>query len=140
MSISPPAALSRPDRFAILAILIAGSFGGAFIAGTGIITGLFRLLDPAGYPIQLLADIPVETGPGIVQAHGDSLIVNAEQLSAGPLWLLALSELALSLTIACVTTSFAYVLYRVVQHKPFHRTMQAAALVAGFAIAIGSLL
>lgn len=132
--------IGKTDRFAIWFILVAGMFGGGFIAGLGLINGIFRLNDPAHYPIALLAKIPVETGPGIVQAHGDNLIVNAESLSAGPLWLFAISDLILGITIGLVTASFAHVLYRIAQRKPFHRNMYLSVLVAGSAITIGGLL
>ena len=132
--------VSKADRLAIWSILVVGMFGGGFVAGLGLVTGVFRLIDPARYPIALLADIPVETGPGIAQAHGDGVLVNAEQLSAGPLWLLAAGDMTLGLVIGCVTASFAHVLYRVAQRKPFHSTMQVAVLVAGVAIAVGGLL
>lgn len=134
----PP--ISRVDRGVVTAVLIVGFFGGGFIAGLGVITGVFRVLDPGRYPVELLADIPLATGPGVIEAHGDRLLVRTETLSAGPLWLLAIADILLALTIACVTASLAYVLVRVLQRKLFHRTMQTAALVAGGAIAIGSML
>lgn len=132
--------IGKADRFAIWFVLIAGFFGGGFVAGLALITGVFRLLDPARYPIPLLGEMPAETGPGIAQARWESLVVNAEHLSAGPLWLLAGADVILGLTIGCVTASFAYALYRILQRKPFHRNMRTAALVAGSAIAIGGLL
>lgn len=132
--------IGRADRGAIYAILVVGVFLGGFVAGDGLIRGVFRLLDPAGYPIELIADIPVETGPGVVQAHGSTVVVSADGLSAGPIWLFAISDLIGALAIALVTVSFAYVLWRIAQRRPFHRTVQVAALVAGCAIALGSLL
>ncbi|MBL5973850.1 MAG: hypothetical protein D3X82_08825 [Candidatus Leucobacter sulfamidivorax] len=133
-------ALGRADRGIITAFLVIGVFGGGFIAGLGIVTGIFRVLDPSGAPIALLADIPLERGAGIVEAHGDRLLVTPETLSAGPLWLLAIADILLALTIGIVTASITFVLVRVLQRKLFHRTMQTALVAAGGTIAIGSLL
>jgi len=140
MTTTAPADVGRADRVAILLILAVGAFGGAFIAGLGIISAVLRLIDPARYPVTLLADIPIEAVPGIVQAHGDSIVVNADGLSTGTVWALAGGDFFLALTIGCVTFCFAYVLWRVAQRRPFHRTTQVAALVAGCAIALGSIL
>lgn len=128
------------DRVAIWAILIAGFFGGGFVAGLGLITGIFRLIDPAGFPVQLIADIPIDGGPGILAAHGNSLLVSTESLSAGPLWALAAADIVAAVATGCVAASFAFVLYRIVQRRPFHRSTQTSAIVAGCAIAFGSLL
>ena len=135
----PPSDIGRGDRVAVWIILIVGSFGGGVTAGLGIITGIFRLFDPARYPITLLADIPVQAGPGIVQAHGDSIVVHTDRLSGGPLWALATADVVAGIALGLVTASFAYVLSRVVGGKPFHRSMRAAALIAGSAIVFGSL-
>lgn len=132
--------VGRGDRIAIWAILGVGMFAGGLIAGLGIVNALFRLLDPARFPIDLLAHIPVDAGDGVVEAYGDSLVVTVETLSGGALWLLTLGDLITALTIALVTASLGNVLWRIAQRRPFHRTVQIAALVAGCAVAIGSLL
>ncbi|AYF97658.1 hypothetical protein [Protaetiibacter intestinalis] len=137
---SAPAEVSRVDRVAIWLILAIGALGGGFIAGLGFVTAVFRILDPARYPVSLLADVPVDGGPGIVQVHGDSIVVNADGLAPGTVWALAAGDFFEALTIALVTASFAYVLWRVAQRRPFHRTVQAAALVAGFSLALGGIL
>ncbi len=141
MDANPAAAeVDRGDRIAIWAILIVGMFVGGLVAGLGLVNAVFRLLDPSRFPIDLLADIPLETGDGVIDAHGDSLLVWTDQLTAGPLWLLTLGDLAAALAIALVTASLGNVLWRVAQRRPFHRTVQVAALVAGCAVALGSLL
>ncbi|MFT4029946.1 MAG: hypothetical protein QM675_08715 [Protaetiibacter sp.] len=131
---------SRADRGAIYVILAAGVFGGGFIAGLALVTGVFRLLDPARYPVTLLADIPIETGQGIVQAHGDTIVANAESLSGGAVWALAIADLVFGLALAGVVASAAVVLWRVAQRQPFHRTSYLAAIVAGCCVTFGSLL
>lgn len=140
MSTASLPTLSRTDRSILTVFLIIGVFGGGFIAGLGIINGVFRVIDPSRYPIELLADIPLETGAGIIEAYGDRLVVHAESLSTSALWLLAAADILLALTIACVTAAFSHVLFRVLQRKLFHRGMQTAAFVAGGAISIGSIL
>lgn len=137
---SKPGGPTRADRIAIWLILGAGFLGGAFVAGLGLFTAISRLIDPARYPVSLLADIPVEIGPGVLQAHGDSVVVNADGLSPSTVWTLAAGDLFLALTIGIVTVAFSVVLLRVTQRRPFHRSMQIAVLVAGCAIAFGSLL
>ncbi|WP_166868624.1 hypothetical protein [Salinibacterium sp. ZJ70] len=132
--------IGKADRATVLIILVIGMFGGGLLAGLGLIMGIFRLLDPGRYPIELLADIPVEAGPGILEARATSIIVNAETLPAGALWAFAISDVVGGIAIGLVTACFAYVLWRVAQRHPFHRTTQAAALVAGCAIAFGSLI
>ncbi|SJN46566.1 hypothetical protein FM104_15045 [Microbacterium esteraromaticum] len=131
--------IGRADSIAVLVILIAGAGLGGFIAGRGLITGMFRLLDPSRYPIELLADIPVSAGSGILDAHGDSLIVTAAALPTSAVWLFALSDLIGAAAIGLVTAAFAYALARIVQRKPFHRSMRTAAVIAGLAITFGSL-
>lgn len=132
--------IGRADRVTILTILVVGMFGGGFVAGLGLITGIFRLLDPGRYPIELLADIPVDAGDGILEARATSILVHAESLPASALWAFAISDVIGGIAIGLITASFAYVLWRVAQRRPFHRTTHVAALVAGCAIAFGSLL
>jgi hypothetical protein len=140
MSDKTSTAPDRADRITILMILAVGVFAGAFIAGTGLIQAVFRLVAPERYPVHLFADIPLETGAGVVSAHGDSLVAQADGLGSGAVWLLAAGDAFAALTVGVVTASFGYVLWRVAQRRPFHRSMQAAILVTGCAVAFGSLL
>lgn len=130
----------RADRIAILSILAIGVFSGAFIAATGLINAVFRVIAPERYPVQLLADVPLDAGAGIVTAHGDSILVTSDTLSAGAVWLLATGDAVAALMIGTVTASFGYVLWRVAQRRPFHRTVQVAVLITGCAVAFGSLI
>lgn len=132
--------IGRADSVAVTAILVVGAGLGGFIAGMGLVRAVFRLFDPSKYPIELLADIPVELGGSVLGAHGSSLVVTVSSLPTLPLWLLSISEMIGALAIGLVTVCFAFVLARVAQRKPFHRSMRSAALVAGCAIAFGSLL
>lgn len=140
MSTQTPAVPGRADRTAIVLILAAGVFAGAFIAGTGLIGALFRLVAPERYPVQLFADIPLPSGEGVVTAHGDRLLATADGLGDGAVWALAGGDALAALTVGVVTASFGYVLWRVAQRRPFHRSMQTAILVTGSAVAFGSLL
>lgn len=140
MSIDTATAPGRADRTTILMILAAGVFAGAFIAGTGLIGAVFRVIAPEQYPVQLFADLPLETGEGILTAHGDRIVATADGLGGGAVWALAGGDAVGALTVGVVTASFGYVLWRVAQRRPFHRSMQAAILVTGSTVALGSLL
>ena len=61
-------------------------------------------------------------------------------IPTGALWLFAIADVVGGIAIGLVTASFAYVLWRIAQRRPFHHTSQVAALVAGCAIAFGSLI
>ncbi|MGB4778377.1 hypothetical protein [Microbacterium sp.] len=136
----PDSEIGRADRIAVTAILIVGGALGGYIAGSGLVTALFRLIDPARFPITLLAKIPVEAGPGVVEAHGDSLVVMADSLSSGAVWCFVLADLFGAVGVGLATAAFALVLVRIVHRKPFHRTATAASVVAGCATIFGSML
>ena len=72
-----------------------GVFAGGFLAARGLISGIFRLADPGYAPISLLADIPVEHGDGVLDATGNALLVHADTLSTGAVWLLAIADVVL---------------------------------------------
>lgn len=130
----------RADRVTIVVILVIGALAGALLAATGLISAISRIASPDAQTVRLLADIPVEAGPGIVSAHGDSLVVVVDRLDAGALWLIAAGEAFGALMIAAVTLSFGYLLWQVAQGRPFPRAAQTAVLVTGCAITFGSLL
>lgn len=136
----PDSTISRGDHITVLFILIIGAGLGGLTAGLGIIQGIFRLFDPSRYPVELLADVPVKVGEGVLEAHADAMQVTFETLPAGPLWLLSLSDIVGAIALGLVTASFAYVLSRIIGGKPFHRSMQSAAVLAGCAIMFGNLL
>lgn len=131
---------SKADRIGILAILSVGLIGGVLMAALGAFTAITRVIDPARYPVDLVARIPVATGPGIIDAYGDNIIVRTSALSPGTAWLLAAGDLINALVISVVTLCFAATLWGVAQRRPFHRSLPAAAIAAGSALGIGSLL
>lgn len=135
-----PSTIGRGDRIAVTGIMVVGMLMGGFAAGTGLLTGIFRLISPSDTPIELVARIPLDTGPGVIEAHGTQLLVRTDQLTGTPLWLFALSDVIGGLTIAVITASAALLLWRIAQRRPFHHTMRTAALVAGCALSFGSLL
>ncbi len=136
----PAPAIGRADRIAIVAILVVGALGAGAVAAVGLVRGIARLIDPAAFPVSLFAEIPLDAGPGILQAHADRVVVSTDALSAGPVWLFAISDIVFALTIAIVDVCFTCVLLRVVQSRPFHGSLRTAAIVAGCAIAFGSIL
>lgn len=132
--------ISRGDGIAVLAILVLGAGLGGWIAGMGLIRGVFRLFDPSRYPVELLATVPVKAGKDAIEAHADTIQVTFSQLQEAPLWLLSLSDISGAVAIGLATASFAFALARIVSGKPFHRSMQSAALIAGSSIMFGGLL
>lgn len=130
----------RADRIGIRVILGVGLAGGLIMAALGAFTAIARVIDPARYAVSLLAHIPVATGPGVIDAYGDSIVVRTSALSPGATWVLAAGDLIDALVIGVVTLCFAATLWGVAQRRPFHRSLPAAAIAAGSALGIGSLL
>lgn len=139
MSTQETAGPGTTDRTAISVITIIGIFLGGFTAGQGIIAGIFRLVNPASTPIELIADIPVDSEPG-VEATATSLSVTADTLSAGTLWMLAAADIIGGLAIALTVASSSYLLLGIVRRRPFTRASFTAMVVAGCSILFGSLL
>ncbi|WP_307483122.1 hypothetical protein [Microbacterium trichothecenolyticum] len=136
-----PGDIHPADRVALRVILAVGLVAGLGLTAMGVFTAITRVLDPARYPVSVLADVPVPlSGGDVIDAQADSVLVHTSGLSPEAVWLLASGDLVGALTLGAVTMSFCVVLWRVVQHQPFHRHMYTAALVAGCSIALGSLL
>lgn len=131
--------MDKADRTATLFILILGSFAGGVTAASGLLNAVFRILDPAGRPVHVLADIPIEATSG-VQVTAQELSVVTQHLPSTARWLYASSDLIFGLMVALITLSLAYALYRVVKGDPFHQGMHTATLVAGGSLAVGGLL
>ncbi|WP_454295437.1 hypothetical protein [Salana multivorans] len=139
-STDDPTGPRRGDRAGISTVLVLGVFAGGFLAARGLISGIFRLADPGYAPISLLADIPVEHGDGVLDATGTTLLVHADTLPTGTVWLLAIADVVFGLALAGIVASAAYVLWGIVRHRPFHRRSHLAAIVAGASLTFGSLL
>lgn len=135
---------SRADRAALVVVAVLAAVGSLTAAVTYAVTHAGALA--AGETrLELLTRVEVPhagtpgigDAPGIVSAGFESAWVVATGLSDTVRLLQGIGMAVTALTIAIVGCAIAWLLVTVAAGKPFHRSLRAASLIAGFTLTLG---